>query len=88
MRKKINNSQQKVDWARIVVQEPAEKVPEGFSSTGTEYCDDPSARVMIFVVENLQQTADQVQVAQIARVTPAVCSALGRHPVKQVEQNF
>jgi hypothetical protein len=39
-------------------------------------------------VENLQQTADQVQVAQIARVTPAVCSALGRHPVKQVEQNF
>jgi hypothetical protein len=37
------------------------------------------------MMKNLEQTADQVQVAQIAGITPAVWSALSRHPVKQVE---
>jgi hypothetical protein len=59
----------KLDGERTVVQEPAEKVRVGFSSTGAQDCDDPSARVVVFVMENLQQTADQVQVAQIAGVT-------------------
>ncbi len=41
---------------------PAEKVPEGFSSIGAKYSHDPYARVIIFVMENLQQTAEQVRV--------------------------
>ncbi len=41
---------------------PAEKVPEGFSSIGVQYSHDPFTRVIIFVMDNLQQTAEQVRV--------------------------
>jgi hypothetical protein len=60
---------------------PAEKVPEGFSSIGAQYSHDPFTRVIIFVMENLQQTAEQVRV-NTGVIRQVICSALGRHPVK------
>jgi hypothetical protein len=65
---------------------PAEKVPESFSSIGAQYSHDPYARVIIFVMENLQQTAEQVRVNMAGVILlsyiKAICSTLGRHTVK------
>jgi hypothetical protein len=60
---------------------PAEKVPEGFEHWRPIGSHTHFTRVIIFVMENLQQTAEQARV-NTAGVIQAICSALGRHPVK------
>ncbi len=63
---------------------PAEMVPEKFLEHWRPIQSRPlhsSDYFPIFVMENLQQTAEQVRL-NTAGVIQAICSALGRHPVK------
>ena len=62
------------------MQEPTEDVPHCLSCA--------AAQMLARFLQNVQQTAHQIQVSQVAHVAPPVRPSIGRHPVKQIEKDF